>query len=123
MCERNALTKFFNLSNIQPVSRRSPGMVRTSQCFRTEILQLDGPLTRAAVGLSFHLPVVPSLSLCGPPRSCILAFISQRNGTTFCSRSTLCARVGAQNDGRDVPNDIQARNQGRTLAAQSALAG
>ena len=43
-----ALTNFFNLSNIHPDSRRSSGMVRTSQCFRTEFSQLDGPPTLAA---------------------------------------------------------------------------
>jgi hypothetical protein len=42
------LTNFFNLSNIQPVTRRSRGMARTSRCFLTEFFKLDGPSTLAA---------------------------------------------------------------------------
>jgi hypothetical protein len=64
-----ALTNFFNLSNIHPVSRRSSGMVRTSQCFRTESPQLDGPPTLAAAeGIPYTL--VPPASLIKPRRGC-----------------------------------------------------
>jgi hypothetical protein len=55
-----ALTNFFNLSNIHPVSRRSSGMVRTSQCFRTKISQLDGPSTLAAAAVFPYTLVLPA---------------------------------------------------------------
>src|SRR2546421_4161296 len=45
---KDALTKFFVLSNIRFVSGGSSEMLRTSRCFRITLSQSDGPRTLAA---------------------------------------------------------------------------
>jgi len=67
-----ALTNFFNLSNIHPVSRRSSGMVRTSQCFRTEYSQLVGPRRLAAAEL-IACSLIPPASLINPDHGILLS--------------------------------------------------
>ena len=77
-----ALTNFFNLSNIHPVSRRSSGMVRTSQCFRTKSPQLDGPPTLAAAeGIPYTF--VPPASLIKPRRGCSALDLPRRHRWHF----------------------------------------
>src|SRR6266576_7354973 len=46
-CCKDALTKFFVLSNIRFVSGGSSEMLRTSRCFRITVSQSDGPCTLA----------------------------------------------------------------------------
>ena len=82
----HALTNFFNLSNIHPVLRRSGVMVRTSQCFRVEFYQLDGPPTLAAAEL-FPYPLVPPAFIIKPDGEDYALDFSSRHKSDFLSLS------------------------------------
>src|SRR6267143_3423533 len=57
---KDALTKFFVLSNIRFVSGGSSEMLRTSRCFRIKLFQSGGPRTLSAVAPSVYNLSSPS---------------------------------------------------------------
>ena len=58
---KDALTKFFVLSNIRFVSGGSSEMLRTSRCIRIKLFQSDGPRTLAVIAPPLYSLSSPSV--------------------------------------------------------------
>src|SRR5882762_5817371 len=108
---KDALTKFFVLSNIRFVSGGSSEMLRTSRCFRIKLFQSDGPRTLAVIAPPLYSLSNPSVRHSGsggrspfPPSDKSKSFLKRcgiRDQSIF--RSRLGRRHQANNltgDGR-----------------------